>query len=170
MFSFVFRIIPFAIGSLALFLAWYSWQFGSPPAWSVFGEREIVEVASSRVDIVRIGGGKFRHVPVVEVLWPKNSGKKTRLRGLVPSFSTGSRGAAERAVRLHQKGAMVRVRPINGVVYANRTDAFNLLHASFLSFIAVLFLIPGLLLMLPGTTSLLPRRGAGVHLPGDRHR
>lgn len=170
MFSFVFRIIPFAIGSLALFLAWFSWQFGSPPAWSIFGEREIVEVASSRVDIVRIGGGKFRHIPIVEVNWPRNSSKKTRVRGMVPSFSTGSRAAAERAVKLHPKGAKVRVRPIDGVVYANRTDAFNLLLASFLSFIAILFLVPGLLLMLPGYTSLLPRRGAAAHRQGERFR
>ena len=169
MFSFVLRIIPFAIGSLALFLAWFSWQVGSPPAWSVFGEREIVEVAASRVDLIRMGGGKFRHVPVVEVFWPKNSSRRARVRGLVASFSSGARAAAERAVRLHPKGARVPVRPIEGIVYANRTDAFNLLHASFLSFIAVLFLVPGLLLMLPGAGRLWRPRGLGPR-PSERYR
>lgn len=169
MFSFVLRIVPFAIGSLALFLSWFSWQIGSPPAWSVFGEREVVEVTSSRVDLVRLGSAKYRYVPIVEVNWPKNSGRKARVRGLVPAFSSGSKAWAERAVRRHPKGAKVRVRPINGIVYANRTDGFNLLHASFLSFMAVLFLVPGLLLMLPGAGRLWRPRGLGPK-PADRYR
>lgn len=45
----VIRALPFAIGTVALLLSWFSWSLGSPPAYSLFSSRISVVVANSRV-------------------------------------------------------------------------------------------------------------------------
>ncbi|MGE3246228.1 MAG: hypothetical protein AB7J19_07840 [Beijerinckiaceae bacterium] len=156
---FFLRILPFAMGCLALILAWSSWLAGSPPTWSVFGPRERLEVKVARIEEVPIGAGRIRYVPIVEVEFPTGAGRLTRVRGLVGNFDTGTQRGAQKAVARHPAGKIAKFRASNGIIYANRTDGYSLAHASFLSVMAVLLLIPGLLIMLPGTERMWRPRG-----------
>jgi hypothetical protein len=146
----VIRALPFAIGTFALLLSWFSWGFGSPPAYSLFSRRISVVVASSRIEQARASSSRWRYRPVIDVVREGASGgPPERLHGLMPAFDPSGKSAAEAAVARYPQGTIVQVRVVGDRLHADRTELFHLAHALFLTVLGIAFIIPGTLLLLP---------------------
>jgi len=153
----VIRALPFAMGTVALLLSWFSWGFGSPPTHSILSSRISVVVAASHVEQIRASSSRRRYRPVVDVV--REGGQAERLHGLMPVFDPSGRAAAESAVAQYPQGATVRVRVVGARLYADRTELFHLAHALFLTVFSIVFIVPGALLLLPsGTVEWILRR------------
>lgn len=144
------RALPFMIGTVALLLSWFSWSFGSPPAYSMFSSRISVVVANSWVEQARASSSRQRYLPVIDVVREGASGgPPERLHGLMPAFDPSGKSAAESAVARYPQGTTAKVRVVGDRLYADRTELFHLAHALFLTVLGIAFLIPGTLLLLP---------------------
>lgn len=141
----VLRFLPLFIGGVGLFLALFSWTFGTPPTWTVFGPRERALVVETRIDIVPVGNGTTRAVPVIEVEWPLGSGDVARLGDVQSVYHRGPMDHAQAALADFTVGEEIAVRPYEGAPYADRLDWFGLAHAGFLTAFGVIVSGIGLL-------------------------
>ena len=131
------RFGPALIALVVAFMAWGSWNFGTPPTWTQFAERAEAEVVSSEVISRRIGNGTIRHIPTVVVRWPAGSVGTVELGDVVPGFFSYGAFQATEIVDDYAPGARISVRLYEGLPYADRFDWFKMLHASFISVMSV---------------------------------
>lgn len=116
----------------------YSWQSGSPPAWSFAAKRADTVVQTSQVRSEIIGNGTERHHPVVTVNWPPGSAATQELASLRPVFSAYRRDEAEAVVAAHPPGRRLAVRVLDGLPHADRHDRFQLFHAVLMSLMSLI--------------------------------
>lgn len=143
MLTLAFRFGLLAMGCLTAALAWQSWNFGDPPTWTVVLPSEPALVLESRTETYRIGNGTVRTSPVVIVAWPGGTDGRAGLNGLIPPFfSYGPESAAEIAAD-YRPGETAAVKTYKGAPYAAVWDWFGLLHAGFLTVLALPMLALG---------------------------
>ena len=85
------------------------------------------------------GNGTTRYWPEVEVRL--GDGRTAGLEGLEGSFFDSSQRASVAIVARFVPGARVKVRPIGGVIFADRTDWFGLMHLTLVALVTVFALV-----------------------------
>ncbi|MCB9897914.1 MAG: hypothetical protein H6825_07920 [Planctomycetes bacterium] len=137
------RFLPLVVGLGFLAMDFGMWHAGTPPAWSFLAPRGEAVVRASRVDVERIGNGTLRYTPAIEV----DAGDgAVALQGTWPSFfGFGSQEAEEIAARF-PVGATIVTRPLDGVLYADRIDPFDVGIAVFMGGMSLFVCFLGLLL------------------------
>lgn len=132
-----------AMGCLAAALAWQSWTFGDPPTWTVVLPTTPALVLESRTETYRIGNGTLRTTPVVVVAWPGSADGRAALKGLIPPFFAYGETAAAAIATDYRPGETAPVKTYAGAPYAAAWDWFGLLHAGFLTLLALPLLALG---------------------------
>lgn len=133
--------LVFALGSHA------AWTTGDPPPSSLFIGTTAAVVVRAEVEAGLASNGSLRHLPRVDIRWPETTGPAIGLRGLLPSFYGDRRADAERVLVGFVPGETVPVRIIDGHPYTDRIDWFRLLGALWLSLIAGILLVLGLVVI-----------------------
>lgn len=167
------RFGPLLAGLILFLGATYSWQQGSPPAWSLLAERAGTRVESAAIASGLIGNGTMRHQLRVMVAWPAGSAQSRELESVHPSLFNYHRDEAAALLGAYPAGQDIRVRVIDGRPHADRNDRRQLLHAAVMSVLAVVVTAIGIVFLLALAPRTPPRTGpravgqAQAGTPGD---
>ncbi|WP_417206107.1 hypothetical protein [Antarctobacter sp.] len=146
MLTIVLRYGILAVGLLFLWFASLSARFGEPPPLSLFSPRETLTVETSEVVTSPVGNGTTRTDPVLTVEWPRGSGDRVTVKGLLALTQRGDVDRAREMVAAYPPGSDIRLRIVGAQPMANRQDLFGTLHAVFMGLMGCLIAAGGVVL------------------------